>query len=150
MNKTLINPPPHSCQGLHLYHEVFGIFLQLLAGGTSLIRDPLYSVPVIPRVVLCMIRVYALYGRSRRVLGVLLMIGAASMIFTSVRFPFPPREYPLTSLSVFLLVGNGRKPSRHVRDDRSHVQPFGMQPVFAEQRVSADPVHLSSGSRDDR
>jgi hypothetical protein len=32
-----------------------------------------------------MTRVYALYGRNRRVLAALLMVGAASILFTSVR-----------------------------------------------------------------
>ncbi|KAF8267039.1 hypothetical protein EI94DRAFT_1731582 [Lactarius quietus] len=51
-------------RGLHLYHEVLGIFIQSVAG------------------LLCMIRVYALYGRSRRVLGVLLSVGATAILVT--------------------------------------------------------------------
>jgi hypothetical protein len=72
--------------------------MQILVGSTStrpnhpcvfLIRDLLYSAP---REVLCMIRVYAMYGRSRRVLGILLSIGAAAILFTSVRFHYYARR----------------------------------------------------------
>ena len=57
--------------------------------SASLIRDLLYSVPVIPYEVLCMIRVYALYGRQRRVLAALLTAGAAAILFTFVRRLLP-------------------------------------------------------------
>ncbi|KAH9169212.1 hypothetical protein EDB89DRAFT_1494129 [Lactarius sanguifluus] len=50
------------CEGLHVYHEIFGIFVQSLAG------------------LLCLIRVYALYGRSLRVLGILLSVGIGSIL----------------------------------------------------------------------
>lgn len=50
------------CLSLHLYHEIFGILMQSLAG------------------LLCLIRVYALYGQSRRVLGFLLSVGTASIL----------------------------------------------------------------------
>ncbi|KAI9443927.1 hypothetical protein H4582DRAFT_1045945 [Lactarius indigo] len=50
------------CEGLHLYHEAFGMFLQSLAGF------------------LCLIRVYALYGRSLRILGILFMVGTGSIL----------------------------------------------------------------------
>lgn len=40
-----------------------------------------------PREVLCLVRVYALYGRSRRILGVLLSFGAGTILVTCVRFP---------------------------------------------------------------
>lgn len=50
------------CQGLHVYHEIFGIFVQSLAG------------------LLCLIRVYALYGRSLRVLGILFSVGIGSIL----------------------------------------------------------------------
>ncbi|KAH9026648.1 hypothetical protein EDB84DRAFT_1563667 [Lactarius hengduanensis] len=62
MIKRLISPPPYSCQGLHVYHEIFGIFVQSLAG------------------LLCLIRVYALYGRSLRVLGILFSVGIGSIL----------------------------------------------------------------------
>ena len=86
-----------------------------------------------------MIRVYALYGRSRRVLGVLLSTEAAQILFTSVRFHYVP-AYCLLTIIFSLPMGNGRDKSRQVRDDRSHLKHFGMQPVLAEQRVSADPT----------
>ncbi|KAI9452882.1 hypothetical protein BJY52DRAFT_892035 [Lactarius psammicola] len=50
------------CQGLHIYHEVFGLIMQTLAG------------------LLCLIRVYALYGRSRRILIILFSFGTASIL----------------------------------------------------------------------
>ncbi|KAH9005424.1 hypothetical protein EDB86DRAFT_3071124 [Lactarius hatsudake] len=50
------------CEGLHVYHEIFGIFVQSLAG------------------LLCLIRVYALYGRSLRVLGILFTVGIGSIL----------------------------------------------------------------------
>ncbi|KAH9021572.1 hypothetical protein EDB85DRAFT_2152287 [Lactarius pseudohatsudake] len=50
------------CEGLHVYHEIFGIFVQSLAG------------------LLCLIRVYALYGRSLRVLGILFSVGIGSIL----------------------------------------------------------------------
>ena len=37
--------PPHSCQGLHLYHEVFGIFMQSLAGRMYLDLSSSIHVP---------------------------------------------------------------------------------------------------------
>jgi hypothetical protein len=97
-----------------------------------------------------MIRVYALYGRNRRVLAALLMVGAASILFTSVRFLLPAgmsirshTYHRILIVDFFLLVGNGRKPPRHVRDYRSHFQPSGVQPILAKRRVSADPTHVS-------
>ncbi|KAI0302894.1 hypothetical protein B0F90DRAFT_181676 [Multifurca ochricompacta] len=53
---------PDVCQALHVYHEIFGMALQFLAG------------------VICLVRVYALYGRSRRILGFLVFVGAASIL----------------------------------------------------------------------
>jgi hypothetical protein len=50
------------CQGLSVYHEIFGFAMQSLAG------------------LLCLIRVYALYGQSRRVLGILVSFGTASIL----------------------------------------------------------------------
>ncbi|KAH8979738.1 hypothetical protein EDB92DRAFT_1954688 [Lactarius akahatsu] len=59
----LLNPALQQlCQGLHVYHEIFGIFVQSLAG------------------LLCLIRVYALYGRSLRVLGILFSVGIGSIL----------------------------------------------------------------------
>ncbi|KAI0246215.1 hypothetical protein BJV78DRAFT_177185 [Lactifluus subvellereus] len=54
------------CQGLHDYHEVFVMILQVLVGT------------------LCLVRVYALYGRSLRVLVLLLVIGSGSIINASL------------------------------------------------------------------
>ncbi|KAH9980687.1 hypothetical protein BJV74DRAFT_96316 [Russula compacta] len=50
------------CEDLHVYDEWFVMLMQTHA------------------TTLCMLRVYALYGRSRRVLGVLLFFGAASIV----------------------------------------------------------------------
>ncbi|KAN0136123.1 hypothetical protein V8E53_005983 [Lactarius tabidus] len=87
------------CQGLHLYHEVFGIFMQSLAG------------------LLCMIRVYALYGRNRRVLAALLMVGAASILFTSWAMVASRRDMSETIEVMSSLPGcNQYLPSEGARD----------------------------------
>ncbi|KAI0245621.1 hypothetical protein BJV78DRAFT_278255 [Lactifluus subvellereus] len=54
------------CHGLQVYHGIFVMALQVLAGT------------------LCLIRVYALYGRSRRVLGLLLVVGSGSIIHAAL------------------------------------------------------------------
>lgn len=87
------------CQGLHLYHEIFGIFMQVLAG------------------LLCMIRVYALYGRNRRVLAALLMVGAASILFTSWAMVASRRDMSETIEVISSLPGcNQYLPSEGARD----------------------------------
>ncbi|KAI0260294.1 hypothetical protein BC834DRAFT_973553 [Gloeopeniophorella convolvens] len=50
------------CQGLHAYHEVFEVVLQIAVG------------------VLCAMRVHALYGRSRRALSLLVLLATASVV----------------------------------------------------------------------
>ncbi|KAI0276910.1 hypothetical protein BGY98DRAFT_983188 [Russula aff. rugulosa BPL654] len=78
---------PLNTAGLHTYHEWFMIAVQIGAG------------------ILCLLRVYALYGRSRRILGLLLFIGMGSIVPTLVgRFPLTLRlayAYPNIILIVY-------------------------------------------------
>lgn len=53
---------PAFCEGLHTYHEWFVMVVQTHAG------------------ILCLLRVYALYGRSRHILGLLLFLGTGSIV----------------------------------------------------------------------
>jgi len=52
------------CDALHIYHEWFVLVVQSHAAA------------------LCLVRVYALYGRSRRVLGLLFVVGLAALVNT--------------------------------------------------------------------
>ncbi|KAH9992124.1 hypothetical protein BJV77DRAFT_453649 [Russula vinacea] len=54
--------------------------VQTHAGSTSQKWLPISLTYIIHCGVLCLLRVYALYGRSRRVLGVLLFLGSGSIV----------------------------------------------------------------------
>jgi hypothetical protein len=81
------------------------IAVQIGAGSTS--QDFPNHIPDLQRPprVLCLLRVYALYGRSRRILGLLLFIGMGSIVPTLVgRFPLTLRlayAYPNIILIVY-------------------------------------------------
>ncbi|KAI9436126.1 hypothetical protein F5148DRAFT_1294683 [Russula earlei] len=78
-----------SCEGLHDYHEWLVMAVQGHAG------------------LLCIIRVYALYGRSPRVLGLLTCVGLAAFVTASVRlFTQPSKKayiYPASFLKWAIL-----------------------------------------------
>ncbi|KAH9954778.1 hypothetical protein BC827DRAFT_927016 [Russula dissimulans] len=78
--------PVRPCTNLHVYHQWFVMTLQTHVG------------------VLCLIRVYALYGRSRRVLGFLASIGIMAF-FTAAGIVLArrhARSKPITVLSSFV------------------------------------------------
>ena len=62
------------------------IVVQIGAGGTS--QECFYNFPdlqdILYLAVVCIIRVYALYGRSRRILGFLLLLAAGAIFSTMV------------------------------------------------------------------
>ena len=79
-----------------MYQELFMMVVQTLAGSTSQ-RYSNHSLTYNKRHgVLCLVRVYALYGRSRRILALLLFLGSGS-IFTALVCRF----YPTLIMHVF-------------------------------------------------
>ena len=66
-----------------MYQELFMLVVQINAASTSQEYSSYSLTYNIHHEVLCLVRVYALYGRSRRILGLLLVLGLGS-IFTAL------------------------------------------------------------------
>lgn len=68
-----------------MYHQIFVIFSQVLVGckSTSL-RLPITLANY--QIVLLIVRTYALYGQSRRILGLLLCGGLTAVAIGMVKF----------------------------------------------------------------
>ncbi|KAI0271173.1 hypothetical protein BGY98DRAFT_204646 [Russula aff. rugulosa BPL654] len=80
-----VNPAVRPCEGLHAYRQWFMVAVQTNGG------------------VLCLLRVYALYGRSRRILGVLLFLatGVTLTVFVSLFIVRKARDETIPIVSPF-------------------------------------------------
>lgn len=70
---------------------------------------------------LCMLRVYALYGRSRRVLGVLLFLGTGSIVTALVGLFPPTLRLAYACLIIVLIIKSAISTSRHVGGETTPV-----------------------------
>jgi Family of unknown function (DUF6533) len=74
-----------SCDDLHTFRKILVVTLQIIAG--SRFREASFHLTGLDlHEVLCLVRVYALYRRSRRILALLLTIGLGAFINASVCF----------------------------------------------------------------
>ena len=90
-----------SCDDLHTFRKILVVNIQIMA-GCKFQEASFLLTGLDPHQVLCLVRVYALYSRSRRILALLLAIGLGTFINASVCFlPLDPQMFVFIFISSF-------------------------------------------------
>lgn len=124
------------CETLLIYHQYYAVVMQLIVGGEfSYSEKDIFDtlIAFCRNQVICMMRVYALYNLSRRVLGTLIVIATASVVVACVSHlltcsimsaAFLPNSsllvavHVLCSVQLFIVRGGVVQSSGNANDDK--------------------------------